>query len=77
MGDQHQLAAGSRDGDIQPACAQSCTSNALVFGDLNDPRSAVSRLAASPRGIKLMEELGTQPKVTYLNREPWHETTGD
>ena len=65
-----------RDGDITPACVQSCTANALVFGDLNDPNSAVSRLSRSPRGSKLLEELGTQPKVTYLERESWHETEG-
>jgi molybdopterin-containing oxidoreductase family iron-sulfur binding subunit len=63
------------DGDIKPACVQSCTANALVFGDLNDPESAVSRLSRSPRGSKLLEELGTQPKVTYLHRESWNETS--
>jgi molybdopterin-containing oxidoreductase family iron-sulfur binding subunit len=62
-----------RDGDIQPACVQSCTANALVFGDLNDPESHVSRLSRSSRGSKLMEDLGTKPKVTYLDRESWDE----
>jgi molybdopterin-containing oxidoreductase family iron-sulfur binding subunit len=57
------------DGTIQPACAQSCPATALVFGDLNDPESAVSRLTRSGRGSKLLEELGTQPKVTYLARQ--------
>ena len=57
-----------KDGDITPACAQSCPSKAIVFGDLNDPDSAVSRLSRSPRGSKLLDELGTQPKVTYLAR---------
>jgi molybdopterin-containing oxidoreductase family iron-sulfur binding subunit len=61
------------DGNIQPACVQSCTANALVFGDLADPDSAVSKLANSPRGTKLLEELGTKPKVTYLQRESWHD----
>jgi len=55
-----------KDGDITTACAQSCPSKALVFGDLNDAESDVSRLAASPRGSKLLEDLGTAPKVTYL-----------
>jgi molybdopterin-containing oxidoreductase family iron-sulfur binding subunit len=64
-----------RDGDIKPACVQSCTANALVFGDLNDPDSAVSRLSRSPRGTKLLEEFNTQPKITYLQREAWHETS--
>lgn len=57
-----------RDGDITPACAQACPSRALVFGDLNDPTSAVSRLSESPRGSRLLEELGTRPKVAYLHR---------
>ncbi|HEX5000537.1 MAG TPA: 4Fe-4S dicluster domain-containing protein [Terriglobia bacterium] len=63
--EQRELA----DGEIAPACVQSCTANALVFGDLNDPESAVSRLSRSSRGSKLLEELGTEPAVTYLQRE--------
>ena len=56
-----------KDGEIQPACVQSCPTKAMVFGDLNDPESEVSRLARSNRGTKLLDELGTLPKVTYLN----------
>jgi molybdopterin-containing oxidoreductase family iron-sulfur binding subunit len=58
-----------KDGDIKPACVQSCPAQALVFGDLEDPESEVSRLSASPRGSKLLEDLGTQPAVTYLSRQ--------
>ena len=61
------------DGVLQPACAQGCPAGALIFGDLNDPESRVSRLAESPRGSKLLEEYGAEPKVTYLNRQGWHE----
>jgi molybdopterin-containing oxidoreductase family iron-sulfur binding subunit len=61
------------DGAIQPACAQACPAGALIFGDLNDPESRVARLAESPRGQKLLEDLGAEPKVTYLQRQPWHE----
>jgi molybdopterin-containing oxidoreductase family iron-sulfur binding subunit len=57
-----------RDGDVQPACVQCCPPKALVFGDLQDPDSEVSRLSKSPRGNKLLEELGTLPKITYLAR---------
>jgi molybdopterin-containing oxidoreductase family iron-sulfur binding subunit len=62
------------DGTLQPACAQSCSANALVFGDLDDPDSTVSRLSRSSRGQKLLEELGTEPSVTYLEREDWNDT---
>ena len=38
-----------------------------------DPESAVSRLANSPRGTKLLEEMGAKPQITYLQREIWNE----
>jgi molybdopterin-containing oxidoreductase family iron-sulfur binding subunit len=56
------------DGDVQPACAQSCQAEAIVFGNLNDPDSKVSRLAGSSRVKRLLEELGTEPKVFYLSK---------
>jgi len=56
------------DGDVQPACAQACPAEAITFGDLNDPDSKVSRLAASGRATRLLEDLGTKPKVFYLQR---------
>jgi len=63
-----------QDGEVQPACVQSCAADALVFGDLNDPDSRVSRLSQSPRGSKLLEELGSRPKITYLQRGAWDGT---
>ena len=48
-----------KDGEIQPACVQSCPTRAMVFGDLNDPHSEVSRMARSNRATKLLAELGT------------------
>ncbi len=59
------------DGTLEPACAQSCAARALVFGDLEDPESAVSRLSESPRGEKLLGDLGTHPAVTYLRPAGW------
>jgi molybdopterin-containing oxidoreductase family iron-sulfur binding subunit len=55
-----------RDGDIVPACQQSCPAEAIVFGDLKDPESRVARLAAKPRAYAVLEELNVQPSVRYL-----------
>jgi molybdopterin-containing oxidoreductase family iron-sulfur binding subunit len=59
------------DDDVRnlPACAQSCPTGAITFGDLADPESQASRLAESSRAFRLQEELGTRPKVVYLRRE--------
>jgi molybdopterin-containing oxidoreductase family iron-sulfur binding subunit len=54
------------DGEIQPACVQTCPSNAMYFGDLDDPDSRVSQLARSHRSFHLLPELGTGPGVIYL-----------
>lgn len=54
------------DGEIQPACVQTCPPNALIFGDLNDVDSQVSQLARSRRSFRLLPELGTTPGVIYL-----------
>ncbi|RKY21715.1 MAG: [Fe-S]-binding protein [Planctomycetota bacterium] len=54
------------DGDIQTACQQSCPSNAIVFGDISDPHSEVSRLASAPRAYTVLEELNLKPGVRYL-----------
>ncbi|MEE9569392.1 MAG: 4Fe-4S dicluster domain-containing protein [Candidatus Binatia bacterium] len=53
-------------GEYTTACAEACPAQAIVFGDLSDPASEVSKLARNPRAFKLLEELGTKPKVIYL-----------
>lgn len=53
-------------GDYVPACAEVCPAQAIVFGDLADSGSEIAHLARSPRAFRLLEELGTKPKVIYL-----------
>ncbi|MFI5345557.1 MAG: 4Fe-4S dicluster domain-containing protein [Elusimicrobiota bacterium] len=54
-----------KDGDVIPACAQSCPAEAIVFGDLNDPNSKVTRVARENHSYRVLEELGTGPSVFY------------
>jgi molybdopterin-containing oxidoreductase family iron-sulfur binding subunit len=56
------------EGDYVPACVETCPAEAMVFGDLEDPTSAVARLSQGPRAFRLLEELGTEPKVIYLSK---------
>ena len=56
------------DGEVVPACVQSCPTEAMSFGDSNDPDSKVSQVMNSPRGYKVLEELNTVPSVIYLKK---------
>jgi len=57
-----------RDGDVVTACEAVCPTQAIVFGDTNDPGSRVSRAKRSPRDYTLLEEANTRPRTTYLAR---------
>jgi len=56
------------DGELQTACQQGCPSDAIVFGNLNDPKSRVSKLHADERRYDLLHEIGTRPRTAYLAR---------
>ena len=63
-----------RDGEINTACAQSCPTQAIVFGDLMDPESRVSKLSHGERRYWALNELNTKPGVTYLKKPVQPET---
>ncbi|MCK5824814.1 MAG: TAT-variant-translocated molybdopterin oxidoreductase [Ichthyobacteriaceae bacterium] len=56
------------DADIQPACASACSYNAIVFGDINQKSSAITKEFNSDRKYYLLEELGTQPNLMYQTK---------
>jgi molybdopterin-containing oxidoreductase family iron-sulfur binding subunit len=57
-----------REGEVIPACAQACPSQAILFGDLNNPDEAVTVWSRVDRGYKLLADVGTQARTTYLGR---------
>ena len=58
-----------REGEVLPACAQTCPTGAIVFGNLLEGTSRVSKIANSKHSFRVLEELGTEPKVWHLPKE--------
>ena len=73
-----------KDGDVKSACASACPSEALVFGDMNDPESKIYKMLkikdtevdhyitdkeiGEPRAYHVLDEVGTKPNVVYLTK---------
>lgn len=63
-----------KEGNYMPACVNACPTDTLMFGDMNDPESQVSRRSRDPRHYKLLDKLGTEPNVIYLKKVDPHTT---
>ncbi len=62
------------DGEVVPACQQSCPAEAIVFGNIRDPHSRVAQVTQNERGYRVLDALiNTQPAVTYLKKVTFHE----
>ncbi|MEI6593002.1 MAG: TAT-variant-translocated molybdopterin oxidoreductase [Holophagaceae bacterium] len=55
-----------QDGEVTTACMAGCPSDAIVFGDLKDPKSRVAQLVGISRAYRVLEEVGAKPAITYL-----------
>ncbi|HET6334828.1 MAG TPA: 4Fe-4S dicluster domain-containing protein, partial [Polyangiales bacterium] len=61
---RHEL----REGEVVVACQQACSSNSIVFGDLNNPQSAISKRYRADRSYGLLAEIGTRPRTRFLGK---------
>jgi molybdopterin-containing oxidoreductase family iron-sulfur binding subunit len=65
------------EGEYQTSCTQACPSGAITFGDLNNSHHAVYELKKNPNAFRLLERLGTNPKVYYVSSREWVRRAGD
>jgi Fe-S-cluster-containing dehydrogenase component len=67
-------AAGKEEidpGDYVPACVEACPTGAIVFGNLDDEKDPVHSAAQSPETFRLLEQIGTEPKIHYKTTQSW------
>ena len=57
-----------KDGDLKTACQQTCPTSAIVFGDMNDPHSRVSKMKESPQAFRVLEVLNNKPSISYMTK---------
>jgi molybdopterin-containing oxidoreductase family iron-sulfur binding subunit len=69
-----------QDGDIVTACQQACPTDAIVFGNINDPNSKVSKRKQNPRSYAVLGDIGYRPRTSYIaevqNPNPALQSTG-
>ena len=86
-GDLKLICEDFRRNEYQTSCAQACPADAITFGDLNNPQHTVYQLVKpdnnhsgkpqNPYAFRLLERLGTNPKVYYLSSRAWVRRAGD
>ncbi|MGD8389579.1 MAG: 4Fe-4S dicluster domain-containing protein, partial [Desulfobacteraceae bacterium] len=59
------------EGEYITACTEACPAGAITFGDLNNPEHEVTKLSKHPHAFRLLERLGTEPKVYYISSKDW------
>jgi MoCo/4Fe-4S cofactor protein with predicted Tat translocation signal len=77
--ENRKINESEHSGELQTACQQSCPAGAIIFGNINDPNSEVSKLKARDRNYGLLADLNTRPRTTYLAeiRNPNPELEGE
>jgi len=77
---QKAAAAGKKEIDVAdyvPACVEACPTGAIQFGDLADPKDPATIAAKSPDAFRLLEAIGTEPKIHYKTTQAWIRALAD
>jgi menaquinone reductase, iron-sulfur cluster-binding subunit len=77
---QKAAVAGKKEIDLTdyvPACVEACPTGAILFGNLADPKDPVAIAAKSPDAFRLLEAIGTEPKIHYKTTQAWIRALAD